>query len=319
MDTVENIAEGQVLNNRYEIISFIGSGAMAKVARAYDRQQDNAIVVLKFLRERWLDTDHFTRFQNEASVMSQLKHPSIVRVFNLDKYADTTYFIVMEYVEGKNLREVFLSPGLDRPDATRIFAILYRIADAVAYAHQYGIVHRDLKPDNILITPDDSIKISDFGLAKAMFRNEKLTGIREAVGTPDYMSPEQLRAEEVDGRCDMYTFGIMTYELLTGEKPFVEKNYMKLASLHLEKPVPALIVPGAPVWLNGFVQRLTAKAPADRFASMHEVALRLADYADDPKAARRHHKRALGGSGRTPIGSSVNALFKSLAGVFQQK
>lgn len=276
---------GELLDERYHVIGVIGSGAMGTVVRCSDIQLRNSDVVLKFLKQDYVqDAKQFERFKNEALLMRELNHPNIVHVYDLRCIQGTTHYITMEFIEGSSLKMVMEDlPGSFLPFKDAI-KILREIASGMSYAHQKGIIHRDLKPDNVLVSKDGEVKLTDFGLGKTLIIAEDITDLGEAVGTPHYMSPEQLRGIKLDKRCDIYSFGIMAYELVTGKKPYPETNYLKLAAKHINEPIPRINKDEVPAWFNDFIARCCAKERDQRFQSFQDIFEILNSFVSSGKA-----------------------------------
>jgi serine/threonine protein kinase len=277
---------GMVLRGKYEILEKVGAGGMAVVYRAKHRAFDE-VVAIKVLSARLSDEDEFRRrFHTEAVVARRLRHPSAVRVEDLDTTEDGRPFIVMEYVEGRNLREVIRTEGA-LPMA-RAVEIARQVASALADAHALGIVHRDIKPDNILLTRDaggaERARVLDFGISKvkegalgnAVGHVPTTTGF--VVGTPQYLSPEQAmgrRGDEIDGRADVYSLGVVLYEMVTGRLPFESDTAMGVILQHLQTPPtpPHLVRPdlALPAPLSDLLLRALEKDRDRRFATADEM------------------------------------------------
>ncbi len=222
------------------------------------------------------------RFLREAQAAGTLSHPNIVTVHDIGE-EDETSFIAMEYVEGKNLKQVIR--GKERLSFDRIAEIIAQVADALDYAHRKGIVHRDVKPANIIITPDGAVKITDFGIAK--IETSSLTETGQFLGTPNYMSPEQVTGEIVDGRSDLFSLGVVLYELLTGKKPFLGDNVTSISYKIVHEDFPDLesVAPGIPSDFSPILARALAKDPAARYErgadfsrALYELRARQAEY-----------------------------------------
>ena len=224
-------------------------------------------MVLKVLRQVPDFSDGigaFDRFLQEYEMIAELDHPNIVRIYDLGVSDDHAH-IAMEYLPGGSLRNK-IEVGIPEKHAVEITR---QVASALANLHEVGILHRDLKPGNIMLRGDGSIALIDFGLAKRMFPTEEITGSREIFGTPYYMSPEQGRGHDVDERSDVYSLGIIFYELLTGEKPYTGKNAMGIIFKHSEEPIPDL--PRRLKQYQPLIDKLLAKNPKDRIQSAAEV------------------------------------------------
>lgn len=208
------------LANKYEIISEIGRGGMANVYKAKQKSLGRLVALKVFHQSMVHDKELFERFQREARIYATLKHPNIVNIYDVG-YENGYHFISMEYISGENLLRLIRQRGKLEPEQT--VKIIVSIAEALDYAHNKGIIHRDIKSSNILISEGGEIYLTDFGIAHAAHEAE-ITVREEALGTPQYMSPEQIELEELDGRTDYYSLGVVMYECLTGHVPFSASN-----------------------------------------------------------------------------------------------
>jgi serine/threonine protein kinase len=286
--TASELQPGMVLRGKYEILGKLGAGGMAAVYRAR-HLAFGEVRAIKVVNNRLADDEDFLRrFRNEAVVARRLQHPNAVRVDDLDMTEDGRPFIVMEYVEGQNLREVIRHQG---PLSLRRSVVIARqVAAALAAAHELGIIHRDIKPDNILLTGSgetETAKVLDFGIAK--MRESALgdsgavaTRTGMVVGTPQYISPEQAmgrRGSELDGRADLYSLGVVLYEMVTGRLPFESDTAMGVILHHLQTPPPEPreVRPdlGIPDALSGVLMQALQKDPSRRFASAAAMATAL--------------------------------------------
>lgn len=272
---------GALISARYEVVQPLGSGGMGSVVKAIDRALDNEAVALKFLYPHLVrDQVVFARFRNEVLVARKLSHPNVVRIYDFGRSEQGYYFISMEWIDGDSLRSRLHDRSKESLGFPEMLRILRDVARAVAHAHHHGIIHRDLKPDNILINDRGDVKVTDFGLARTLTVEKGLTETGNAVGTPQYMSPEQIRGETLDVRCDIYAFGILAYELVVGQPPFNEDTWFDLASRHLREPLPSFATKenGIPVWFEEFVQKCAEKRRENRYATMEEVAAVLDEH-----------------------------------------
>ncbi|MFZ5880891.1 MAG: protein kinase domain-containing protein [Chloroflexota bacterium] len=259
----------------YHILEQLGEGGMATVYRAYDTQLERDVAV-KIVRRGAFPPDQvervLKRFEREARALAALSHPNIVRVIEYGKHEDEPY-LVMEYVPGGTLRQ-----KLGRPMPWwQALELLAPLARALQYAHQQGIVHRDIKPSNILLTQDGVPMLTDFGIAKMLNPEDGLTlntTTGAGMGTPDYMSPEQGLGEAVDARTDIYSLGVVLYEMLTGRKPFSADTAMAVIVKHINDPLhkPSQAVPGLPGAVDSLVLKALAKKPEQRYPDMGEFA-----------------------------------------------
>jgi hypothetical protein len=259
---------GELIAGRYELHELVGSGGMSNVFRAHDRLLERSVAI-KVLHEQYsADEDYVERFRREARSVAQLAHPNIVTVIDRGE-EDGRQYIVFEYVEGENLKGLLSHGALPVDEALRYGL---QIAGALDFAHKRGLVHRDVKPQNVLLTEEGEPKVTDFGIARSV-DVQSVTQSGTVLGTSDYIAPEQARGEQVDQRTDIYSLGVMLYELLTSEVPYSGDNFVAVAMQHLHDPVPSVLDrrPDAPVRLDLAVQRAMAKDPVDRFASMEEL------------------------------------------------
>src|SRR3990172_1986900 len=253
---------------RYQILDRVGQGGMATVYRAYDPLQDKHVAV-KVLSSLAADSPHFNaRFQREAQVVSELQHPNIVPVWGYGEDNGQAY-LVMPLLEVGSLADRLRSGPLKPRESGRI---VKQVAEGLDYAHQRGVVHRDIKPSNILLDSDGNALISDFGLVYIENASVSLTG-SALIGTPAYMSPEQARGEKVTPRTDQYAFGIVLYELATGQLPFDGETPMAVAIKHITSPIPLPreTNPNVPQAIQNVILKATAKDSNDRFESMADL------------------------------------------------
>ncbi|MEG0309452.1 MAG: Stk1 family PASTA domain-containing Ser/Thr kinase [Eubacterium sp.] len=259
----------KVLNNRYEIIELIGRGGMAYVYKAKDLKL-NRYVAVKVLREEYTENEQFIKkFDRESQAAAGLSHPNIVSVYDVGVEGDI-YYIIMEYVDGITLKQYLNKKGrLDYKEATQF---VIEVATALKCAHEHKIIHRDIKPHNILLTKDLMPKVADFGIARAI-TSSTVTMTNQTMGSVHYISPEQARGGFVDERSDLYSLGIMYYELLTGELPFDEENTVTIAIKHIQDELvpPKEITPDIPSSVNNIVIKLAHKKPEDRYQTMDEL------------------------------------------------
>lgn len=256
-------------HGRFKRTRLLGCGGMGSVFEGLELETGKKVAIKFLLKNHLNDSTIQARFQSELNITRTLDHPNIVRILDFGTAADNQPYIVMEYVDGCNLAESLNGKKYKLKEAV---AVLRDIALGLAYAHQKGVIHRDLKPENILVS-DDKIKIVDFGLARSVDMLHSLTPTGETVGTPYYMSPEQLRGEKVDGRTDIYALGIIAYQLITNTRPFEGDNFVKVATMHLSKRIPTFASQGfkVPRWFQDFTFHCTEKSANSRYHSMDEV------------------------------------------------
>ncbi len=263
------MADPTVYADRYEIVREIARGGMANVYLAHDTLLDRAVALKVLPAELSRDPAFVERFRLEAQAVASLNDPAIVAVYDWGQEQSTS-FIVMEYVEGRTLRDV-INQGIVEPDqAAKIAA---DIAKALSAAHRAGVVHRDVKPGNVLITPTDQVKVADFGIARANGAGDGLTRTGAVMGTATYFSPEQAQGMPVDARSDVYSLGIVLYEMVTGGVPFTGDSAVSVAYLHVREPVvaPSQRQPSVPLGLETIILTCLAKDPTDRYQSADEL------------------------------------------------
>jgi tRNA A-37 threonylcarbamoyl transferase component Bud32 len=270
------VAESLLLNNRYQLLTIIGEGGMATVYRAQDVMLGRTVAV-KLLHERRASDEAFlARFYREAQAAANLDHPNIVSVYDIGQDGNRHY-IVMEYVEGRNLKELILesAPFL----IERALTIAIQVCAAVGAAHKAGLIHCDVKPQNILIATDSRLKVTDFGIARALTSAPVVEG-GEVWGTPDYLSPEQAAGERLGPSSDVYSIGVVMYEMLTGVLPFRAESGMAMALKHLrEEPTPVNeLNPRVPPGLARIVHKVLAKEPSARYRTASQLAQILINY-----------------------------------------
>src|SRR5438067_3634273 len=249
---------GTVFDGRYKIVRKLGAGGMADVYLAEDQELGRRVAI-KILNDRHAADDQFIeRFRREAKNAAGLSHPNIVQIYDRGE-AEGTYYIAMEYLEGRTLKELIVTRG---PTPIPV-AIDYarQILGALSFAHRHGIVHRDIKPHNVVVGPDGRLKVTDFGIARS--GASQMTEAGSIIGTAQYLSPEQARGTMVDQRSDLYSVGIVLYEMLTGSVPFTGDTPLEIAMKHLsEVPVPpSELRDDVPDDLDYVVLRALAKDP----------------------------------------------------------
>ena len=264
----------KILAGRYEIYEKIGDGGMAVVYKARDKLLSR-MVAIKILRPEFVnDTNFVESFRRESRAAASLSHPNIVNIYDVGQEGNV-HFIVMELVEGRTLSEVI---AVQAPlDYKKAISIAKQIASALSLAHRNNIVHRDVKPHNILITPDGSAKITDFGIARAVTDATIIRDTNTVMGSAHYFSPEQGRGQYVDEKSDIYSLGIVIFEMLTGRVPFDADNPVAIALMHMNDPIipPSQLVPGIPPGLEQIVLKATEKYQVNRFHSIDEMIVAL--------------------------------------------
>ena len=258
-----------MINERYEIIKSIGEGGMANVYLANDTFLDRKVAVKILRGDLSTDEKFIRRFQREAYAASALSHPNIVEMYDVGEDKGT-YFIVMEYIEGRTLKQLLKKRGsLTAPE---VVDIMLQLTDGIAHAHDMYIIHRDLKPQNIMISDDGKIKITDFGIAMAM-NSTQVTQTNSVMGSVHYLPPEQASGKGSTIKSDIYSMGIMLFELLTGKLPFKGENAVEIALKHMKDDIPSVrkLNPNIPQSLENIVLKSTAKNPKNRYDDVREM------------------------------------------------
>lgn len=276
-----------IINGRYELVSQLGSGGMAVIYKAVDLSLRREVAI-KVLRPGYIDDPSFlVRFQNEAQAIANLSHPNIVTVHDvgetLSPQGKRLYYMVMEYVKGEDLKKYIREKSPLDVERALYFAI--QICAGIGFAHRAGLVHADIKPQNILLTDkDDIVKVTDFGIAQAWSDTQPQSNEREAVvwGSPHYFSPEQARGERPTAASDVYSIGIVMFEMLTGRLPYLGASQHDLALAHLREPVPRVseIIKEIPQELDNLVYRVMSKEPPARFRTADQLGHILIGYRD---------------------------------------
>ncbi|MBR4910762.1 MAG: Stk1 family PASTA domain-containing Ser/Thr kinase [Clostridia bacterium] len=278
---------GKRLDGRYEIQEIIGVGGMAVVYKAYDNVECKTVAI-KILKDEFLENDEFLRrFKNESKAIAMLSHPNIVQVNDVS-FGDLIQYIVMEYIDGITLKEYIETNGSLRWNDAVYFAM--QILRALQHAHDKGIVHRDVKPQNIMVLADGTIKVADFGIARFARSNQR-TVTDMAIGSVHYISPEQARGEKTDEKSDIYSVGVILYEMLTGKMPFDADSAVSVAIMQLQRDpqLPTEINPSIPKGLEQITIKAMQKSPERRYQSAAEMLCDLEEIKKDPAATFNHN------------------------------
>ncbi len=271
-----------VQGERYRLDELIGRGGMASVWRATDTVLGRPVAVKRLHPGLIADEEQAERFRREALLVARLSHSNLVRLLDRGEDADGPY-LVMELVDGENLKSLVRREGALPPEEA--VRICVEVGRALAYAHAQGVVHRDIKAQNVLITLDGGVKLTDFGIARLMEPGGEpgLTRTDMLVGSADYLSPEQADGRPVDARTDVYSLGIVLYECLTGRLPFPGEGFVAVAMRHCSEPLPdpRALAPAVPGWLAATAQRAAAKDPADRYPDAAALVAALLSH-DEP-------------------------------------
>jgi serine/threonine-protein kinase len=271
----------QIAGGRYRVEETLGHGGMATVYLARDVELDRPVAIKVLAEHLGGDPAFRERFLREARMAAKLSHPNIVQVFDAGEDGDRPY-IVMECVEGSTLAEEVKESGKVAPD--RVVDLALQVCGGLEHAHSAGVIHRDVKPQNLLLRDDGTVKIADFGIARAAEATTNITQLGTVLGTAAYLSPEQAAGESVTAAADIYSLGVVLYELLTGRTPYVFENLAELAYKQREEPIRPLreVEPDVPAPLEAVVMRCLARNPEYRPSSAAEVARELAAAAPDP-------------------------------------
>jgi len=298
---------------RYEIIQELGKGAMGVVYQALD-PQINRTIALKVLREDRVTSEDFVqRFLKEAMAIGRLSHPNIVTIYDVGRDHGTVY-LAMEFLEGRPFNDIIREQTLN-PE--QIAALAIQLAESLDYAHKKGIVHRDIKPSNIMMTPDGKVKLTDFGIARiedASMHQQTRAG--EILGTPVYMSPEQVMGQQLDGRSDLYSLGVILYELAAGSRPYSGENLASIfRAITLDNPKdPAEINPGIPSGLGKLIMKSLNKKADERFQTGAEMASAFKDFLGSLQTVLRQDKPEPGAKPYTAIISAIVLILLLAAG-----
>ena len=270
---------GRLLDNRYEILELLGTGGMAEVYKARCHRL-NRLVAIKILRAEYTqDEDFRRRFHAESQAVAMLSHPNIVSVYDVSTSNDADY-IVMELIDGITLKQYMEKKGVLNWKETLHFAI--QIAKALDHAHSRGIIHRDIKPHNVMVLRNGSVKVTDFGIARVMSESNTLT--KEALGSVHYISPEQAKGGRVDNRSDLYSLGVVMYEMMTGRPPYDGESPVAVAIQHISgKPtMPSVINPNIPGGLEQIIMRTMSRMPSDRYPTAAAMLADMDEFRKNP-------------------------------------
>lgn len=304
---------GQVLDNRYRIDKIIGVGGMAVVFRAFDMLIGRNVAVKILKEDIARDEVSVKRFINESKAVSMLSHPNIVTIYDVSVRADAKY-IVMEYIEGITLKNYMLKKG--KMELGEIIAMIEQILGALEHAHQKGIVHRDIKPQNIMLLKNGIIKVTDFGIAK-LPNAETVTMQDSAIGTVYYISPEQASGSQIDARSDIYSLGVMMYEMATGKLPFTADSPVSVALMQINDDAPPAkeANPAIPLGLSQIIARAMNKDPELRYQSATQMLRQIARLKADPNVTFKAPKKKKSAQkfrmsrGMLPIILAITAAF----------
>ena len=279
------LTKGQKINDRYEIIKTIGEGGMANVYLAEDTILERKVAIKVLRGDLSNDEKFIRRFKREALSVSNLSHPNIVEVYDVGE-EDGNYYIVMEYIEGKTLKQLLQKRGA--LTLTEVIDIMSQLTDGLAHAHEAYIIHRDIKPQNIMIEDNGRIKITDFGIAMAL-NSTQLTQTNSVMGSVHYLPPEQANGKGSTVKSDIYSLGILMYELLTGSVPFKGDTAVEIALKHMKEKIPSVRKqnPTIPQSVENIILKATAKNPKNRYDSVREM------YNDLQTALERDNEKRL--------------------------
>ena len=270
---------GRLLDNRYEILEVIGTGGMAVVYKARCHRL-NRLVAIKILRDDYSQDEEFRRcFHAESQAVAMLSHPNIVSVYDVSTSDDADY-IVMELIDGITLKQYMEKKGVLNWKETLHFAI--QIGKALDHAHSRGIIHRDIKPHNVMVLKNGSVKVADFGIARVMSKSNTLT--KEALGSVHYISPEQAKGGRVDNRSDIYSLGVVMYEMMTGRPPYDGESPVSVAIQHIngKAAMPSSLNPNMPGGLEQIIMKAMAQSPASRYATATAMLADMDEFRKDP-------------------------------------
>jgi eukaryotic-like serine/threonine-protein kinase len=265
------VVVGETIAGRYELKEVVGHGGMSTVYKAHDSLLERN-VALKVLHQQYNEDEEFVeRFKREARSVAQLQHPNIVTVIDRGE-EDGRQYIVFEFIDGENLKELVVRKG--RLDVRTALEIALEIARGLSFAHESGLVHRDVKPQNVLLNGDGGAKVTDFGIARSLEVERSMTQTGTVLGTSNYIAPEQAGGKPVDAHTDVYSLGIVLYEMLTGELPFPGDNFVAVAMKHIQEPSPSVLDTrgDVPLRVAEMIDRALEKDPERRFPTMDAFA-----------------------------------------------
>ncbi|HVA73740.1 MAG TPA: PASTA domain-containing protein [Acidimicrobiales bacterium] len=289
--------EQQVFSDRYQLVNHIARGGMAQVYLARDLLLDRPVALKVLFPELSVDRAFVERFRREAKAAANLTHPHIVSIYDWGQ-GENTYFIVMEYVDGRTLSSMLRDGALD---PVRAAAIGADVAAALDFAHRRGVIHRDVKPGNVLIDNSGQVKVADFGIARAIGTSEDLTQTGSVMGTATYFSPEQAQGYGVDPRSDVYSLGVVLYEMVAGRAPFAGDSPVSIAYKHVKEPPPPprTVNPAIPAAFEAIVLKCLEKQPENRYQTAEELRADLIRFANG--------QPVMAASDITRVGSAVGA------------
>lgn len=300
--------------DHYEIIRMLGHGGMSRVYLATDLE-DRRRVVLKFPNDELIgDIAVFERYRREAEIGSRLDHPRVQHLLNAAEKRSEDYLVV-EYIEGRTLRKVLEARGGEPLPPDEALRIAGQVGDALAYCHEHGVYHRDIKPENIMLRNDGSVKIIDFGIALLQgARRVTWRGLSQTAGTPDYMSPEQLRGERGTQSSDIYAVGMMLYEMLCGRTPFDGENVFAIMNQHVSHDPPSILQynPGLSPALVTVVMHAIRRDPEKRYKSMRDLLADLNNLEEVQPVPYQPDEPGVNRTGRTAITATLMIIAISL-------
>jgi len=285
------VSSDTILNSRYRLDAQQGSGGMAVIYRATDLRLGRRVAVKVLRPSLTTNPDLISRFRNEARSIANLQHPNIVSVYDVGEQTDaarstTTHYMVMEFVEGTDLKRIIKDNGALQVD--RMMALAIQICAGIGYANRAGIVHADMKPQNVLVTPDDTVKVTDFGIAQVF--TDQQPDQKQAVvwGSPHYFSPEQARGEKPTPASDVYSIGIVMFEMLAGRYPYEGANQQELALAHIRARIPMVTEfnPAVPSGLAQIIFKTMSKDPGQRYRRADQLNTILTSYRDRELSGR---------------------------------